>query len=120
MTTRETQRPRRPSLGWGLGAGAVVGVLVYVPITIAFQHALEIAAPNATPRQLRARPVGIAPAYWATWAYAAFLVLAPAAVLAVFGRTRRVAAGYAVAAAVAGGLLAAVTIGIDIGGFAPT
>lgn len=119
MTTRETQRPQRPSLGWGLGAGVVVAV-IYVPVTVALQHALNVPEPTATPRHLRAPHTGaVSPAYWASWAYSALLLLAPAAVLAVFGRTRRTAAGYALIATLIGGVLAAAVISMDLGGFAP-
>lgn len=119
MTTREAQQSGRWSVVWGLCGGVAVAV-IYVPITIALQHALNVPEPTAVPRHLRAPHTGaVSPAYWASWAYSALLLLAPAAVFAMFGRTRRIAAGYALIATLIGGVLAAAVISMDVGGFAP-
>ncbi|WP_240771835.1 hypothetical protein [Nocardia sp. CS682] len=96
-----------------------MAVLLYIPVTLKSQRALGVPAPNATPRHLRAYPVEIAASYWVTWGISLIVLLAPAAVLAVFPRTRRIAVGYLITAAVIGGLLGALVIGVDIGGFAP-
>ncbi|MBF6243645.1 MULTISPECIES: hypothetical protein [Nocardia] len=113
MTTREAQQSGRWSVVWGLCGGVAVAV-IYVPITIALQHALNVPEPTAVPRHLRAPHTGaVSPAY------SALLLLAPAAVFAMFGRTRRIAAGYALIATLIGGVLAAAVISMDVGGFAP-
>ncbi|QDQ98707.1 hypothetical protein [Tomitella fengzijianii] len=62
----------------------------------------------------------ISASYWWTWALCFALLLTPALVMAVFRRSRRAAAGYAVTATVLGGLLAAAFISVDLGGFAPS
>lgn len=119
MTTRETQLPSVGVVA-GLCVGAVAAV-IYVPVTIALQQKFNVPEPSAVPRHLRAPDANaVSPAYWASWTYSALLFLAPAAVLAAFRRTRRIAAGYALTAILAGGVLAALDIGMDLGGFAPT
>ncbi|MFD4430164.1 hypothetical protein [Nocardia sp. NPDC058497] len=74
---------------------------------------------SATPPHLRARPVEVPVSYWFTWLGGLAVLLVPAVVLAMRPRTRRVAAGYVVAAGLAAVVLAGLVVGFELGGFAP-
>lgn len=115
------QRAPRPrwSAAWGIGLAVFVSLVVFIPATFAARQALHVPQINPTPAHLRAHPPRVAPSYWITWIAALAILLAPAAILALFGSTRRVALGYALTAAVLGIALSALVIGFELGGFAP-
>lgn len=120
MSAGETRRPSRWSAGWGIASGLATGISLF-PITARIQRAFGVPLPNATPRHLRSTPVDIATSYWITWGATALLLLvAPAAALAAFPRTRKVALAYLITACLIGGPIMLLVIGLDIGGFAPT
>ncbi|MFC9964297.1 hypothetical protein ACFVH4_08630 [Nocardia ignorata] len=105
---------------WGVGAGFVLAVFVFVPAVYFLQRQLEVPEISATPSHLRARPPVVHPAYWLTWILTFTTLLAPSVFLALWSSTRRAALGYVITAAVLGGSLMALTISFELGGFAPS
>ncbi|UGT61811.1 hypothetical protein [Nocardia asteroides] len=97
----------------------LVSLMVFLPATFAARQALHVPEINARPRRLRNRPPHIATSYWITWIAALTALVAPAAILALFPRTRRVALGYALTATLLGAALSALVIGFELNGFAP-
>lgn len=118
-TTGPATTTRRCSALWGIGAGLVLAVFVFLPAVFVIRQWLDLPEISATPAHLRARPVEVPASYWLTWIIALTTLLAPSAVLAVWPTTRRAALGYALTAALVGGSLLALTIGFELGGFAP-
>ncbi|BAD60600.1 hypothetical protein [Nocardia farcinica] len=108
------------SAGWGVGAGLFVSTVVFVPAVFVVRQWLDLPEIPATPSHLRAHPVEVPDSYWITWLVAAVVLLAPGVALMLWPRMRRVAMGYTLTAGFVAGLLAALTIGFELGGFAPT
>ncbi|MGY4100314.1 hypothetical protein ACW2Q0_12280 [Nocardia sp. R16R-3T] len=119
-TTNRPTATRRCSALWGIGAGLVLAVFVFLPAVFVIRQWLDLPEIPATPAHLRARPIEVPASYWITWIIASTMLLAPAAVLALWPTTRRAAIGYALTAVLAGGSLLALTIGFELGGFAPS
>lgn len=119
MTTPHARTPRRWSAAWGAVVAALISLFVFVPATFRLQAAMDVPEINPTPAAVRAHSPEVATSYWLTWAFTLSVLLAPALVLAIFPDSRRVAAGYAITAAVMGGLLAAAVINFELNGFAP-
>lgn len=119
-TAPHTRRSRRWSAAWGVAAAGVIAVFVFVPATFRIQHALDVPPISPVPAHLRAHPPEVAASYWWSWALSFALLLTPALVMAVFRRSRRAAVGYAITAAVLGGMLVAAVISFELGGFAPS
>lgn len=119
-TIAPSTQTRRHSAGWGVGAGLFFSVVVFVPAVFVVRQWLDLAEVSATPSHLRARPVEVPASYWVTWFVAVVVLLAPAVALAGWPVMRRVAVGYAVTAGLVAVALAALTIGFELGGFAPS
>ncbi|MEU4810480.1 hypothetical protein AB0H20_14890 [Nocardia fluminea] len=104
---------RRHSAGWGVGAGLVTSMAIFLPAVFAMRQWLEL--PEIPASHLRARPVEVPASYPIIWLVAMVVLLAPAAVLALWPTLRRVAVGYALTAGLVGLALAALTNRIRTG-----
>lgn len=79
MSTHPATATRRCSAGWGVGAGLLASVVVFLPAVFVTRQWLDLPEISATPAHLRACPLVVPVSYWITEAVAVPVLLAPAA-----------------------------------------
>ncbi|GAA5057353.1 hypothetical protein GCM10023318_35600 [Nocardia callitridis] len=119
MNTPHARTSPRWSAAWGVGAGFLIALFAFIPGAFHLQHVMDVPPINPTPAHIRSKPPEVATSYWISWGIALGVLLAPTLILAVIPRTRRVAIGYLLAAAIIGGGFTAAVISFELGGFSP-
>ncbi|AQA22746.1 putative membrane protein [Rhodococcus sp. MTM3W5.2] len=107
----------RWSAAVGVYIGFLVGVFLYLPITMTAMRVLDVPSPNLMPP--RAIWNGLhkgSPSYYASWAAGVLVFLAPGIVCLAFDRSRRFGVGYAITVTVVSALAALAVISLDLGG----